>query len=208
MKPYDIESLAAHIEGLPATNGKILVAVVGAPGSGKSTFSKQLGAVIGASCVVIPMDGYHLKNETLTARHILHKKGAPETFDVEALLDLVKKVSLGENPSFSMFDRKKDAVIENADIVLPSHDIVIFEGNYLLLDESKWAALQDYWTLTIFLDIKLETVKQRLIERWVDHGLSYEAAVQRAIGNDLKNANIVINRSASSDIVIDSNAMS
>ena len=59
-----------------------MLAIAGAPGSGKSSVAIKLAKQIDAECCIIPMDGFHLDNETLTARGLLSVKGAPETFDL------------------------------------------------------------------------------------------------------------------------------
>lgn len=73
-------------------DGRTMVAIAGPPGSGKSTLAEQV--VIGLnesapSCDLIAdlitMDGFHLDNSILEARDLLHRKGAPDTFNAREL---------------------------------------------------------------------------------------------------------------------------
>ena len=70
----------------------------------------------------------------------------------------------------------------------PATEILIFEGNYLLLDESGWRELHDKWHASVWLEVPTNTLKSRLIRRCVDHGLSDDAARERAERNDMVNA--------------------
>src|ERR1700742_4279248 len=53
-------------------SGRIVVAIVGAPGSGKSTFAERLEAHLNATepgaAAILPMDGYHYDDCVLNAR--------------------------------------------------------------------------------------------------------------------------------------------
>merc|ERR1712008_93649 len=46
----------------------LLVALVGMPGSGKTTAARVLERLLGPSCLVAPMDGFHLPMAVLRAR--------------------------------------------------------------------------------------------------------------------------------------------
>ena len=74
---FDSAQLAAHITGLVTPEKIVAVAIAGPPGSGKSTLAADLARRIGLSCCLIPMDGFHLDNATLSARGLLPVKGAP-----------------------------------------------------------------------------------------------------------------------------------
>ncbi|QTV80137.1 hypothetical protein [Microbacterium sp. NIBRBAC000506063] len=90
-----------------------LLGIVGAPGSGKSTFADSLGAP------VLPMDGYHLADELLDALDRRDRKGAPDTFDVAGLSAALRRLRAGEDIVVPRFDRGLEAAIAGA-IPLPS----------------------------------------------------------------------------------------
>jgi fructokinase len=68
----------------------------------------------------------------------------------------------------------------------------LFEGNYLLLDESPWTDLAALWDLTICMNVPTQELRARLIQRWLSHNLSRAAATRRAESNDIPNARRVI----------------
>jgi len=81
------------------------------------------------------------------------------------------------------------------------HDIVLIEGNYLLLNQPGWQAIADYLTLSLFIDVPDEVLQSRLVQRWLDHGLSPDDSLARAQQNDIPNAGTVNAESMTADII-------
>ena len=114
---------------------RFLFGVAGSPGSGKSTLAEHLGAELGAP--VVQMDGFHLPNAELDASGLRDVKGAPETFDAQAFVELVGSLRDPSRPvRCPAFDRTADEPVADQVCVAPSDSVVIIEGNYLLLDQA------------------------------------------------------------------------
>lgn len=190
-----------RIVGAPRRGSRKIVGLAGAPASGKSTLADQIAAEI-PSARVVPMDGFHLSNDVLKARGLLRLKGAPQTFDAEGFVDLVSRLGDAVDVAYPTFDRTTDAVIADGGHVPASCSTVIVEGNYLLLKQGPWSRLPDLFDLTVLLDVSLEVLRERLVQRWLDHGLNKDAALERANSNDIPNAGTVIAGSGPADIVI------
>ncbi len=189
----------------PRAGRRRLVALAGPPASGKSTLSGLLAdQMVAAGCntQVVPMDGFHLDNRILKARGLLARKGAPETFDVDGLLRLVAALHDADTVYFPIFDRDRDLAIAGAGEVTEDCDTIIVEGNYLMFDAPGWRALNDWWDLSVRLDVPLAILEQRLVDRWLAHGLTPDQAHARAADNDLRNAARVAAASLAADIVI------
>ncbi|WEF22892.1 hypothetical protein [Paracoccus sp. S3-43] len=125
--------------------------MAGAPGSGKSTLAEALVARLD-DAVLVPMDGFHLDDRVLSARGLLARKGAVETFDAEGFAVLVERLALrGTEVIFPVFDRSREIAVAGAGVVAPHHRIVVIEGNYLLLDAAPWNRLR--FDLTVWLDV-------------------------------------------------------
>ena len=150
---------------------RILLAIAGPPASGKSTLAADLARALGPTAIVLPMDGFHLENDQLQDMEILHRKGAPETFDVEGFVTFLEKVRNQSTVQFPTFDRKTDKTVPNAGLIQENTQFVLVEGNYLLLDFPPWSALSDLFDLTVQLTVEDEELEARLISRWLDHGL-------------------------------------
>ena len=199
-----IDALTKHLDSLP-TDGRRLVAVVGAPGAGKSTLAEAVVDHLkqtGRKVQLVPMDGFHLDNRILNARGLLARKGAPQTFDAAGFLSMVKRLVEGEEVIAPTFDRSLDISIAGAVEVPADVDLLVLEGNYLLLDQPIWRELKQYWDLSVYLEVPIEELERRLIQRWLDHGLDQQAAEARARGNDLANAQFIIENSLPADVSI------
>ncbi|RFB80150.1 nucleoside triphosphate hydrolase [Methylovirgula sp. 4M-Z18] len=187
---------------------RLLIAIAGPPGAGKSTLSEALGAHLNArlngAALVVPMDGFHFDNAILQERGLLARKGAPETFDADGFLALVRRLrdATGE-VAIPVFDRGMDLSRASARLVAPAHRILLIEGNYLLLKRPVWQELRALFDLSLFVSPPIEVLEQRLIQRWLDHGLAPDAAAARARGNDLANAKVIIAESEGADMIIE-----
>ena len=186
--PHDLVTLARGIEETAADRDRALVALAGPPGCCKSTLAAELVSQIRLSCCVVPMDGFHLDNETLSARGLLHKKGAPETFDLKGFIQLIAALRLGKEDRFPTFDRDADCVVPDGGKVPTGARILIIEGNYLLFDEPGWDELTIEWDASVWIDVSEAVLEDRLIQRWIDQGMPRSAARERAQHNDLPNA--------------------
>lgn len=178
------QDLLARLQSLPP--GRRLVAIAGPPASGKSTLAETAAAELAVP--LVPMDGFHLDNRVLTQMGLLPRKGAPETFDLGGFTRLIAALAGGEAAFAPLFDRAQDLGIAGAIPVPASAELVLVEGNYLLFDEPGWRDLAAFWDFSVWLDVPTETLEQRLITRWRNHGLSEAEARARAEANDLPNA--------------------
>lgn len=186
-----LEALRDAVLAAPAGGRRRLVALAGAPASGKSTLAAELCAALvaaGEAAQVVPMDGFHLHNPILVDRGLLARKGAPETFDAAGFLHLIGRLRDAPEVAFPLFDRARDIAIAGAGLVDEACGTVIVEGNYLLFDAPLWRELGPLWNLSVRIDVGLPMLRQRLVERWLAHGLSEAEASARAEGNDLANA--------------------
>jgi pantothenate kinase len=192
----NLEALACDIRARAAGRARFVFAVAGPPGAGKSTFAEALVAALAAAmpgeAALMPMDGYHFDNAILVERGLLARKGAPQTFDVDRLAcDLQRLRAGGREVLVPVFDRTLDLARAAARAIRPEHRVVVIEGNYLLLDRQPWSALAPCFDRTLFISVPREELRRRLIERWLSHGIDPAAAIARAEGNDLANADLV-----------------
>jgi len=148
------------------------------------------------------MDGFHLDNAELEKLKLLHRKGAPQTFDAISFVALVEALSNDKQVAYPTFERSADRTVTDGGAVRENCDIAILEGNYLLLDAPIWRDLTAFWDLSIFVEIPTDVLRQRLINRWRNHGYSLSQASTRAEANDLKNAKQVTENSRKPDLII------
>ncbi|MBP2235780.1 pantothenate kinase [Sinorhizobium kostiense] len=199
-------SLTDEILKRAAGAGRFIVAIAGPPGAGKSTLSEALAEAIasaGESVAVLPMDGFHMDNAVLEKKGLLGRKGAPETFDVRTFLATLAAVRANDGEVLvPVFDRSRELAIASARIIAPETRLVLVEGNYLLLDEAPWSALDGAFDYSVFIDPGLEVLEKRLLQRWLDYGYDNEVARAKAFGNDIPNARRVLDSRRPADRVV------
>ncbi len=191
---------------------RTIIAIAGPPASGKSTLAETVARRINGEsesdsafpqASLLPMDGYHLDNRILESRGLLARKGAPETFDAHGFCEAVKRLSSsGEELFFPRFHRQRDLAVANSIVIHPQTPVVLVEGNYLLLKSNPWSSLRDIFSNTVLLCPPLHVLQERLMQRWVTHGLDPEFAKMKVTGNDLPNAELVLRESYEADIVL------
>ena len=197
-----MDALLNAVVAAPRQHKRRLIAICGAPASGKSTLAAALcDGLIGMGCAscVVPMDGFHLDNAILKAKGAFDRKGAPHTFDSAGFAALIHRCAREDDVYYPTFDRGRDLAIAASGVVSADVDTVLVEGNYLLMQTSGWRDLADLWDMTVALDVPLGELTKRLIARWVDHGLSVDDATRRAEQNDLPNARTVMEHSSPAD---------
>lgn len=203
MKP---KALSDYIIENSEGRKRYIVAIAGPPGAGKSTFSQALLLMLKEKSIqakIISMDGFHLDNSILADRNLLDRKGAPATFDTAGFIHLMNRLTNFEDDVvIPEFDRNKDLSIAGSSIISTKDKVLIVEGNYLLIEEEPWTKLKKTWDQTIFINPGIDTLEQRLLNRWLRYGLDTQDAKKRTLSNDLPNARYVIEKSSDSDIQI------
>jgi pantothenate kinase len=173
-----------------------LLGLVGAPGAGKSTLAAALLALVGADrAQVVPMDGFHLANVELQRLGRAGRKGAPDTFDSAGYVALLQRLREqrpdGDIVYAPEFRREIEEPVAGAIAVLPTTQLVITEGNYLLHDVGPWAGaaamLDEVW----YVDIDDALREERLVRRHQQFGRSLEEARAWVAGTDAPNARLI-----------------
>lgn len=176
------------------SGSRTILGIVGAPGSGKSTFAAWIQQQFGpGSAVVVPMDGFHLGNAIIDGTPLRTRKGAIDTFDAGGYLSLLRRlVRRDEAVVYAPeFRRTIDEPVA-ASIAIPAEvPLVITEGNYLLAEQEPWkevrAQLDEVW----FVDTPPALRLSRLVARHVEFGMEPGAAQAWAAGPDETNAVLI-----------------
>jgi pantothenate kinase len=172
------------------------IGLAGSPGSGKSTVADAMRRRMPEIVTVVSMDGYHYYRRQLRAmedpEQAHARRGAPFTFDAERLVAELRLARQKGTGAFPSFDHNIGDPVENDIELGPGKQVVIVEGNYLLLNDSPWASLKsDVFDETWFLDVELADCRRRVEERHVETGLTREEARHRVSTNDGPNAELV-----------------
>jgi pantothenate kinase len=182
-------------EAMLARGGRIL-GIAGPPGSGKSTLAERLLHHFGDRAALLPMDGFHFANEELARLGRSNRKGAPDTFDVHGYLDALQRVRRREHDVMvPRFHREIEEPVAGALRIPTTAELVVTEGNYLLLPQSPWGSvadlLDDRWMLRPDDAVR----RARLVARHEAHGRSPVEARSWVDDVDEPNAELVLTRS-------------
>ncbi len=198
-----------------AAGRRILVMLAAPPGAGKSTLLSFLGRLAGETEGVgriqaIGMDGFHRRQEYLLSHDTLRDgkpvrmvevKGAPETFDLAALTERVKKLASGEAVGWPVYDRLLHNPVEDA--VLVDGEIVILEGNYLLLDLDGWKDLRSFADYTVSVRAGEGMLRERLVARRIRTGVAEDEAARFVDYSDMPNVRLCLSRSVPADLQLE-----
>jgi pantothenate kinase len=176
--------------------GRRIVGVTGAPGVGKTTYAAALVAdslAVGVPAVHVPMDGFHLADVTLAALGSLDRKGAPDTFDAWGYAALLARLRAETDHVVYCpgFERGLEQPIAGAVAVPPDTELVVTEGNYLLLERPDWRAVHATLDEVVFLETDGQLRRTRLVARHVAFGKTPAEAEAWVARVDDANARLV-----------------
>ncbi|WP_225744902.1 nucleoside/nucleotide kinase family protein [Marinilactibacillus sp. Marseille-P9653] len=191
---------------------RIVVYLAAPPGTGKTTVSQYLEKLhkdraYPFTFQSISIDGFHFDGAYLAEHTILidgvdvflkEVKGSPESFDLKSLKKSLSLLKQSEVIKWPIYDRKlHDVSFEHLSV---DADIVLIEGNWLLLDEPGWRDLKQLADLSIFIKAREAVLEPRLIQRKMMGGLGKEAAVAFYKNSDQKNVRRVLKHHSEPDI--------
>jgi len=203
----DLAELSVRVTDLlaQAPRGRVLVGLAGEPGAGKSTLAAALASRLDVPTAVVPLDGFHLADVELERQGLLRRKGVPETFDAWGYAALLER--LGARPDHTVyapgFERDLEQPLAGAIAVRREIEVVLTEGNYLLLDRPEWVAgrarLDETWYVGIGADLR----RTRLVERHVLFGKAPAEAERWVAEVDDGNAALVAESRHRADLVVE-----
>ncbi|MCR4903837.1 MAG: nucleoside/nucleotide kinase family protein [Butyrivibrio sp.] len=208
--------LLLMLEKMQIEKGKRLIVMVAAPpGAGKSTlvsFLEELSKkeLKNVTVQAIGMDGFHRRQEYLLShtveidkiqRPMVDIKGAPVTFDLDLLKSSVKRLLEAESMGWPSYDRHLHNPVDNAIDV--NGDIILLEGNYLLLEQEGWRDISELADYTIFIRADEKLLRNRLIKRKADSGNSILKAEQFVDFSDMKNVKICLENSKKANLELE-----
>ena len=191
---------------------RILVMLAAPPGTGKSTLVSFLEYL--AKSVIpdkrvqsVGMDGFHLRQEYLLTHTVeldgeqipmARIKGAPITFDLQALRTKIEEAAQGQICKWPHYDRQLHDPVDNA--ITIDADILLIEGNYLLLDADGWRDLSRFADYTIVLTADEDMLRERLIGRKMKTGMTREDAERFVEFSDMPNVRLCLDKTMKVDL--------
>lgn len=192
---------------------RLIVYLAAPPAVGKSTLAcliQKLSQELADATEIqaVGMDGFHfpqqyLKEHTAVINGkevpMVDVKGCPETFDIKKFTTAIRRLQ-SEHIKWPLYDRNLHDVVE--DQILVNQDIVLIEGNWLLLQESLWTCLEALCDYRIFIHASEDMLEKRLIERKQRGGYSLAEATEFYHRSDRKNIERVLQHSSGADLLL------
>ena len=189
---------------------KVIAYLVAPPATGKSTIVQFLEKLSNENADLTPicalgMDGFHYSSSYMDAHFAIINgstipmksiKGAPETFNIDHMQEKIREAKL-EETDWPIYDRNIHDVVEDA--ISVEKEIILIEGNYLLLKDPKWTNIRALADYSVFIKADPEMLKNRLIGRKIRGGKTQNEAEHFYEVSDGKNVELVLNNSAEAD---------
>ena len=208
--------LLQKLADLRAEKGRrILVMLAAPPGAGKTTLVHFLAKMVEErdnlpKLTILGMDGFHRYQDYLLS-HTMERngesipmvkvKGAPETFDLPLLAERVRCVAAGEPCGWPEYDRLLHNPVEDAQQV--TGEVILLEGNYLLLDWDGWRDLRQFADYTIRIIADEEILRGRLLRRKMSTGVGEAEAAAFVDYSDMYNVRTCLQESREANLVLE-----
>nr|WP_223147514.1 nucleoside/nucleotide kinase family protein [Georgenia wutianyii] len=184
--------------------GRRILGITGAPGAGKSTLAQALMEALGDRARLVGMDGFHLAEAELRRLGRHDRKGAPDTFDALGYVALLRRLRVGDERVVyaPVFNRALEEPIACAVPVPREVQLVVTEGNYLLVDDGDWAGVRSLLDECWYVDLPADVRVARLIARHERYGRSPAEARDRSLGSDQRNAEVIAATRGRADLLV------
>lgn len=165
--------------GKPEPKVPYIIGVAGSVAVGKSMTSRVLKALLSRwpnhpSVSVVTTDGFLYPNHILEQQGLMNRKGFPESYDLNALMQFLENVKSGEaHVKAPLYSHQTYDVIPNQFVDVNKPDILILEGLNILQTGVQKPGQQpaifvsDFFDFSIFVDADVEVIKQWYVNRVV-----------------------------------------
>jgi type I pantothenate kinase len=149
-----------------------VIAVAGSVAVGKSTFSRVLRALLaqaGRTVELVATDGFLWPTAILEKRNLMHRKGFPESYDLEKMLVSLAELKEGKpEVRVPVYSHESYDIVPGQFQTINQPQVVILEGLNVLQESSRVGAAvaSDYFDFSIYLDADENDVEQWYVERF------------------------------------------
>jgi len=131
-------------------NQPFIIGISGSVAVGKSTTSRLLQILLSrifpeASVELVTTDGFLYPNSILNERNILNRKGFPESYDMESLLDFLDQLKNGQAADF--------VIVEGINVFQTPHNSRLY--------------ITDFFDFSIYVDAAVQDIESWYLDRFL-----------------------------------------
>ncbi|MFJ7367006.1 type I pantothenate kinase [Peribacillus frigoritolerans] len=159
------------------TDAKKVPYIIGIAGSvavGKSTTARLLQTLLSRwdnhrNVGLVTTDGFLYPNHLLEEKGLMKRKGFPESYDTQKLINLIGDVKAGKNKvEVPIYSHLKYDILPNEVQTICNPDILIVEGvNVLQVDKENQVFVSDFFDFSLYVDADVNDIERWYVERFL-----------------------------------------
>lgn len=151
----------------PTRRTPFIIGIAGSVAVGKSTTARLLQVLLSKryphwKTQLVTTDGFLYSHDELEKRHLLDRKGFPESYNMEALLQFLDDVKAGRDAKAPVYSHRHYDIVPDEYTFVHQPDILIVEGiNVLQNPQHEQLYVRDFFDFSIYID-----ADEALIQKW------------------------------------------
>ena len=149
-----------------------IIGIAGSVAVGKSTVARLLQELLSRlfsrrNVQLITTDGFLYPNAVLEERKIMNRKGFPESYDMQRLIQTLNEVKTGKDVEIPIYSHQIYDIVPDQFERLEQPDILIVEGiNTLQLPANEQIYVSDFFDFSIYIDAEPDLIEKWYLERF------------------------------------------
>ena len=116
---------------------------------------------------MVTTDGFIYPNSVLMERQILNRKGFPESYNMELLLNFLDSIKNGMTAEIPVYSHEIYDILPDEKQVIQSPDFLILEGiNVFQNQKNTRLYMTGYFDFSIYIDADINNIKKWYLERF------------------------------------------
>lgn len=150
-----------------------IIGISGSVAVGKSTTSRLLQLLLSRThpnsrVELVTTDGFLYPNQVLIERGIFNRKGFPESYNMELLLNFLDTIKSGQSATIPLYSHDIYDIVPDQEQTVDSPDFLIVEGiNVFQNQQNNRLYMNDYFDFSIYIDADSAHIEHWYIERFL-----------------------------------------
>lgn len=117
---------------------------------------------------LVTTDGFLYPNQVLIERGIFNRKGFPESYNMELLLNFLDTIKSGQSATLPLYSHDIYDIVPDQEQTVDSPDFLIVEGiNVFQNQQNNRLYMSDYFDFSIYIDADSAHIEHWYIERFL-----------------------------------------